>query len=180
MGIAVRIMLRKFVSRDAGRIFYNYPGICNIFINADSVSDNRMYIKSLCLILAFCVLGMFYVWVIYQKIEFTSYTFTFTAFILTYTAIIFLPGMHERYGYEILAILIMIYDKRTMFLSIALQLCTVITYSSYLFQKGYNVTIMSIINFTMYLIYVWYYIIKLKKESITSENKKSLDTFQSL
>ena len=160
------------VSGDADSIFYNYPGICNIFINADSVSDNRMYIKSLCLILAFCVLGMFCVWVIYQKIEFTSYTFTFTAFILTYTAVIFLPGMHERYGYvyEILAILLMIYDKRTMFLSIALQLCTVITYSSYLFQKGYNVTIMSIINFAIYLIYVWYYIIKLKKESITSEN----------
>jgi len=95
-----------------------------------------------------------------------------TLSILTYTTVIFLPGMHERYGYvyEILAILIMIYDKRTMFLSIALQLCTVITYSSYLFQKGYNITIMSIINFAIYLIYVWYYIIKLKKESITSEN----------
>ena len=77
----------------------------------------------------------------------------------------FLPGMHERYGYvyEILAILLMVYDKRTMFLSIALQLCTVITYSSYLFQKGYNVTIMSIINFAIYLIYVWYYIVRLKK-----------------
>ena len=59
-----------------------------------------------------------------------------------------------------------VYDKRTMFLSIALQLCTVITYSSYLFQKGYNVTIMSIINFAIYLIYVWYYIVRLKKESI--------------
>lgn len=149
-------------------IFYNYPGFCNLFVNGDSLPDNRLYIKSLCLILAICIIGIICVFVIQKKIIFEEYSFLYIAFLLTFATVFFLPAMHERYGYiyEVLSILILIYDAKTIFLSTILHICTILSYCNYLFNIGYNARMVSIINMLVFLIYVWYYFINLRKNEV--------------
>lgn len=157
-------------------IFYNYPGFCNLFVNGDSLADDRIYIKNICLIMAICVVGIICVFVIQKKIKFDEYSFLYIAFLLTFATVLFLPAMHERYGYiyEVLSILILIYDTKTIFLSTILHTCTIITYCNYLFNIGYNVKMVSIINMLVFLIYVWYYFINPRKK-VNNKDVESIE-----
>lgn len=147
-------------------IFYNYPGISYLFTNADSPVEYVRVTKTLCLITALVVLGSIAAWVIYKKIEMSKYNFLYLAFLMTYAAVLFMPAMHERYGYvyEILAILLAIYDTKTIVGCIALQLCSVITYSRYLFGFGYDVRdarLLAVFNLLVFIGYFIYYIRKI-------------------
>ena len=140
------------------RILYNYPGFCNLFVNDHSPVEYNRYVKILCIVVAIGVIGCIGAWIIYNKVEMSAYNYTYLAFLLTYSGVLFMPAMHERYGYiyEILAILIAIHDMKTIVGCLAIQLCTLITYSYYLFEIEYDerlLTIFNLIVFIMYLIY---------------------------
>lgn len=151
--------------------FYNYPGFSNLFTNPESAIEHVRYTKSLCYIIAIAVIGCLCAWVIYKKIEMTRYNYTYLAFLVTYAGILFMPAMHERYGfiYEILAILIAVYDMKTIAGCLALQLCSIITYSYYLFKFEYNIRALSIFNMVIFIGYLLYFIRKLKQDDNIKE-----------
>lgn len=148
-------------------ILFNYPGICNFFVHKDSPLEYIGYVKTFCIITAIVLLGVMAVWVIYNKIEMTKYNMTYLVFLLSYASVLCLPSMHERYGYlyEILAILIAVYDARTIVGCLALHLCSIITYSYYLFQIEYAVRVLTIFNCIVFISYFVYFIWR-QKESI--------------
>lgn len=141
------------------RILWNYPGFSSFFVKSDTPSEYNLYVKNMCMMLAICILGIICAWIIYRKIELENFCFLYIAFILTYAGILFVPSMHERYGYiyEILASLIMIYDKKTALLCCLLQMCSIITYSSFLFGYTYNTRYLTILNVLTFMGYIWYY-----------------------
>ncbi len=67
----------------------------------------------------------------------------------------FLPTMHERYGfiYEITAIMLMIKNRKYFFSGIGLLLISCITYGQWLFSIEYSALFLSLINV---LLYCWY------------------------
>lgn len=147
------------ISLDPQRIFWNYPGFSNFFVKSDGPSEYNLYVKDMCMLLAICILGIICAWILWKKIELEKYSFLYLAFLLTYAGILFMPSMHERYGYiyEVLAVLILIYDRKTALLCIALQICTMITYSSYLFAYAYNARWLTSLNVLIFVGYTWYY-----------------------
>lgn len=92
------------------------------------------------------------------------------AFLFTYTCVLFLPAMHERYGYlyEILAIVILIWKKETVLLFVPMYCLTFLTYAFFLFDNIGNVSyVMTFINLAVYLGYLFLLI-----REITKEQKK--------
>ena len=141
-------------------ILYNYPGICNLFVNDQSPVEYIRYVKILCIVVAIGVIGCIGAWIIYNKVEMSAYNYTYLAFLLTYSGVLFMPAMHERYGYiyEILAILIAIHDMKTIVGCLAIQLCTLISYSYYLFGIEYDARLLTIINLIVFISYLIYFI----------------------
>lgn len=80
------------------------------------------------------------------------------AFLLCYTCVLFLPAMHERYGflYEALALLIACFDRRTVILLVPLQLVTLTTYGAFLFGRSPGLRTAAWLNCALYLLYSIY------------------------
>ena len=69
----------------------------------------------------------------------------------------FLPGMHERYGfmYEILAIVIAFLIPKTIIPTVLLLSLSLITYGSNLIYNLEIHPVMGIANFAVYLVYIY-------------------------
>ena len=86
---------------------------------------------------------------------------------MVYTCVLFLPAMHERYGfiYELLALIIVFYDLRTLPLLVAMYYVDCTTYGFYLFERTENMTLLSLVNTTVYIGYVAYLMYVMLKEN---------------
>ena len=73
-----------------------------------------------------------------------------------YTCIMFLPSMHERYGYlyEILAILVVFLQIRTLPCLVGMYLASFAIYGKYLFMFEINLPALSIVNTLAYIGYI--------------------------
>lgn len=71
----------------------------------------------------------------------------------------FLPGMHERYGfmYEILAIVIAFLIPKTIIPAVLLLCLSLITYGSNLVYNLEIHPVMGIANFAVYLVYIYHF-----------------------
>ena len=79
------------------------------------------------------------------------------AFLIVYTCVIFLPGMHERYGYmyEILALILLWHHRRTLVPMILMYTVTLMTYIMYLSNCYFiPISVLSVINLAVYFMYV--------------------------
>ena len=148
----------------------NYPSVWQILLNGnDAYHFSLMKIPAIALALGVLIFLMV-LW-LKKGIKTQGDNILFMAFILTFACVLFLPAMHERYGYiyEILAICIAIKKPKTIPLCIALSGITLRTYGSYLFGVG-------ITNFNWYAIanvalFVTYAIILTKEMSLSVQNE---------
>lgn len=104
------------------------------------------------------VLLLIMVILILKKIEFSPRNLIYIAFLLSYTCVLFLPAMHERYGYlyEILAIVILIWKKETAVLIVPMYCLTCKTYAFFLFDIGDAVSAgAAAVNLAVYLGYLY-------------------------
>ena len=88
------------------------------------------------------------------------------AFLISYTCVLFLPSMHERYGfiYEILGLMLAFWFVKTIPLLVLMYFTSIATYSNYLFQLSTNSTVLCVINTLVYVAYVVYLSRQLFKE----------------
>lgn len=77
------------------------------------------------------------------------------AFILCYTCVLFLPAMHERYGfiYEMCAIVLAVLLPKTIPLCIGLMLLSMSTYGYFLFEIPVNYYLLAWVNVALYTAY---------------------------
>ena len=94
-----------------------------------------------------------------KKIEVNAKNILFMAFLLSYTCVLFLPAMHERYGFlfEILGIAIAFINKKTIIPLIAMNVMILALYGNYLILgvSATNLYALAWVNLLIYLLYVY-------------------------
>lgn len=137
------------------KIALNYPTFWNLF---QDLFMDKFYLdmKKPAMAITVVVLGLFMVLWTSKKVELTKRNMIFMAFLMVYTCVLILPAMHERYGYlyEILAILIVFLEARTLPLLISMYIVSFAIYGSYLFLHTTNTTILSVVNVLTYIGYL--------------------------
>ncbi len=136
-------------------LYDNYPSIWGI-LSPDPVIG-YVYFRNIAIVITVVVLICFAAIWIRRNVAVTSVNALYMLFLLSYSCVLFLPAMHERYGYlyEILAILIAVVNKKTRFLLIPLLGITVITYSQFLFGMEINLFILSVVNVLIFALYAF-------------------------
>ena len=145
-------------------IYLNYPSLLCLL---DGVAYEVF--SKVAILITVTVLGMLFFYIAHQnervgpddKLDLIIYLF-----LSAYTCVLFLPAMHERYGYsyEILAWILACLIPKTAPLCIGLQLLTLRTYSHYLFKTPINLTALGYVNIVIYFLYVWILLRELKQE----------------
>lgn len=146
----------------------NYPSVWCV-VN-EAVSPETL--KAPAVIITVVLIGIFmYIWIKSAE-NMDKKKMLYCAFILAYTCVLFLPKMHERYGYlyEILAILIAFVDRKTIIPCVILNMVSLITYSSYLYGVSYDARILGCINGLVYLAYVVMLVPSILRKSVQNEN----------
>ena len=147
----------------------NYPSAWCILVPSNLASDATFQsVKNVAILVTIAILILlFTIWLV-EQVDFTVENMIYMAFLICYTCVLFLPAMHERYGfiYEILATIIFFYYKKTGFALVALLTQTCLIYGNCLFGLGYWINYFSsFINIVIYLVYV----LMLNKKMIKSE-----------
>lgn len=137
------------------QIARNYPSFWLIFCSED-LGDSYGMVKNIAIMFTLAVLGIMMVCFIAGRISMNKKNQLYIAFLLTYACVLFVPSMHERYGYvyDILAIIIAVINLRTIPSIVVLNLISLTTYGKYLFGNVYNIKLFSTINFISFVVYV--------------------------
>lgn len=146
----------------------NYPCFWRM-LNDGTNADGYQTLKYCAILFTVLALGcLVYFW-ISKNIQINPMNIITMTFIMTFTTIIFLPSMHERYGYvyEILAIIIAFIYAETIPLLIALTCLSLTTYGIFLYGNAVNEWFLAAINI---IIYIGYMII-LNKKLLTDADK---------
>lgn len=125
-------------------------------LNDGTGAEGYAFLKYAAMALTVVILGSFmYMW-IRNNINLNNVNIILIAFILTYSTITFLPAMHERYGFifEILAIVIVFIEIKTIPLLIGITCLSLTTYGVYLFNNTVNEWFLAVINFVFYVSYM--------------------------
>lgn len=144
--------------QEYNELVYNYPSFWNLFytVNVPQYVD---ILKGAAIVITVSILLGSVIWVVNNKVQMTKYNSIWLAFIFVYICVLFLPSMHERYGYlcEILALLIAVIDKKTIPMLIPMYLCSFVTYGCYLFGVSYNPIVLTVINLLAFVGYCIYF-----------------------
>ena len=100
--------------------------------------------------------GLFYV--LYRKVDLSgTQPFLEAAVWSVWTCLVFLPAMHERYGYllEILLLVLVFTDRKYLFCISIAEITGILTYGHFLFQNPINLQALSGFYVAAYLVYSW-------------------------
>lgn len=137
-------------------VHMNYPSFWAILNSSEYTADWPSF-KCMSISITIAILTFIMIMVVVNKIAITNQNLMCLAFIITYTCVLFLPSMHERYGYcyEILAICVIFINKKTIPLLFSLLYMTFCTYGHYLYATPVNITSLAVINTITYLLYCY-------------------------
>ena len=136
------------------RLVWNYSSFWNLFYNIEKTQYVEMLSRT-AIVLTMTILLVIAVWVVVNNVQMTDYNSLWLAFLTSYACVLFLPSMHERYGYmcETFSLLMALLNKKTILLMIPMQLCTWLTYAHYLFGLYYYPRLMTVINLLVFVGY---------------------------
>ncbi len=132
----------------------NYPSFWNL-LSGEGVEGGYDNLHIVGILLTIAILGVMMVWVCYKKVSLDGKNIIYLIFLLSYTTVLFLPSMHERYGffYEMAAVVIAILLPKTLPLCVSLVGLSMYTYSRSLYAQSINMNVATIINILIYLVY---------------------------
>ena len=133
----------------------NYPSFW-CFFYADKDAEAYVYMKYPAIAITALILILLMLW---WKKKFPSTDSTnllALGFLIVFTCVLFLPSMHERYGYsyEVLAIILVFIIPKTLPLCLGLIAISLNTYSSFLFGASANYLLLACLNCGIYLSYI--------------------------
>lgn len=114
------------------------------------------FFRTFAVIAAMSILGMGALWSIKEKVNFDLCHMVQFLIWCIWTCCMFLPAMHERYGYcmELLLIVYAIIWKKKIFTAIMSNLITLCAYGSFLFKiLSYEMNFLAIANMVLYLMF---------------------------
>lgn len=134
----------------------NYPSIW-LFLTRNYYPDLYWHLKRASVLFTVAVLLLLMTVLLLKRVEWNPRNLVYIGFLLSYTCVLFLPAMHERYGFlhEILAIIILIWKRRTIIWMLPMYCITVMTYASFLFGMDTRASAaMALVNLIVYLGYL--------------------------
>lgn len=151
-------------------VHMNYPSFWTIFNSAEYTTVYEPF-KWMAISIAVAVLGIMMVMLITQKIKISNKVLMYVSFLFVYTCVLFLPAMHERYGfcYDILAIPVLFINKKTVIPFVSLMYLTSSTYGRYLYQTPIDIRELGVLNTITYLLYCYVLWKDMKQETMTKE-----------
>ena len=152
-------------TNEYGCVVMNYPSFM-MTMSYDYMQKFYETASPIGMVITVFALAVLMVMFIRNKPELNFDIFILAALLLTYTTVFFLPAMHDRYGfvYEILAIVYVFRNKKTIVPCIALMLMSTATYSNFLFHVGIDLRIVTAFNFFTYATYVWFFLNAIKQK----------------
>lgn len=143
-----------------GQLWLNYPSFWTIFPDAplgDLIFTDFYPYKNMITFSAVAFLAVLMLITLYKKTAHTLKNQLYMAFLLTYMTVLFLPCMHERYGYiyEVLAIVLIFVNRKMLLPAIPVQLIAMYLYSRYLGTEMLNMSMqqLSLVNVFTFLAY---------------------------
>lgn len=135
----------------------NYPSIWLLAGNRDLCGTYYLLKDAAVLTTLGVLIGCMTLWTV-KRISLNVENMVYMAFLLTYTCVMFLPAMHERYGYlyEMLGVLILFLNRKTLLPLLSLLSISFITYSRYLYDSTLEVAdhpLFALWNLSVYVIY---------------------------
>ncbi|MDO4489193.1 MAG: glycosyltransferase family 39 protein [Eubacteriales bacterium] len=112
------------------------------------------------IVFTFTILCVLMLWFHKKNAKAWGKHFLWCAFILSYTCVLFLPAMHERYGYlyEILSVALALCIGKGFSVAILLQMISMKTYMYYLWSTPLSIEFLAVVNLLVYgfVIYAFY------------------------
>lgn len=151
---------------DYGCLVMNYPSFL-LTMTYDYQQTHYSMVKTIALIITLSVLAGWMIYMLGKKKELDGKLYLSLAMLLTYTTVFFLPCMHDRYGYvyEILAILLIFKNRKTIIPCILLQIISIVTYSNFLFHVSLSLEVMAAFNLVVYGLYGYLFVKSLLQPS---------------
>ncbi|MBO5336619.1 MAG: DUF2029 domain-containing protein [Lachnospiraceae bacterium] len=151
-------------------VYMNYPTFWTTLLSHHEVADFDMF-KTFTMLFTLMILAVAMIILFKEIKEIQSRHILYYAFLFAYTCILFLPSMHERYGfiYEMLAIGIVFLNKKTIPLLVTLTCLSLYTYGAYLYDSIISIRVLSVVNIVTYLLY-WYILWKDMKATEVVKN----------
>ena len=114
-----------------------------------------MKLPTICITI--CVLALLMCWWLRKGYKPEGKNLYIMAYLLSYTCVLFLPSMHERYGfiYEVLAIILAVMMPKMAPLCIGLMYISLTTYGSVLFGNAENLLALTWLNSAIYVISIF-------------------------
>lgn len=159
-----------YQTESCDRLYFNYPSFWALFTDLSDIDASRELINNLkigSIILTFIILLIFMTVLFVKKINLTPEAVIETAFLFIFICVLFLPGMHERYGfaYEILAIVIAFIIPKTIPALVILTALSSITYGNCLATNVPVNPLMAVANILCFAYYTYVIFNKLLKDS---------------
>lgn len=129
----------------------NYPNIW--YILDPSGTNSYESLKSASIYLAIAIILVIFIYLIKNKINLTLDKIVYILFISSYTCVLFLPEMHERYGYlpEVFSILSAVLNKKMILPAILINSVGFAAYGKYLYGSDIDITLLSLLNVFAYI-----------------------------
>ena len=162
-GVFTAFTLYLNQTNEYGCVIMNYPSFV-MTMAYDYMQKFYETATPIAFVIAVFALAFLMVSIIKLKPELTFENYILIALTLIFTAVFFLPAMHDRYGYvyEILAIVYMFKNKKAIIPAILLILISTSTYSNFLFHVGIDLRWITAFNFVAYGVYLWFFFNNLK------------------
>ena len=169
-GVFTGFLLYLNQTDEYGCTVMNYPGF-TLTMSYDYMQKYYHNVKAISVIITISVLAFWMIFSLWKKRKPEGDMFWLMAVLFTFTTVYFLPAMHDRYGYlyEILAVVFMFKNKKTILPCFILQIISMITYSNFLFHLGVDVKMLSVLNFIVYAVYCYIFV----KDPVNEENSKN-------
>ena len=139
-------------------MYLNYPSFWCL-LRGENSEEYFEIMKSPAIIFTVIVLAALMTFWYNKKVEVNSKNIIFMAFLLSYTCVLFLPAMHERYGFmfELLGIIIAFINRKTIVPLITMNLMILALYGNYLIvgTSATNLYELAWINSVLYVIYMY-------------------------
>ncbi|MCR5700813.1 MAG: hypothetical protein K6G76_01565 [Lachnospiraceae bacterium] len=135
----------------------NYPSFWNCIVCEWSGKNGDYFeFKLVAVCFTVAILGVIAVWKLKSNVKMDLFRLIFLLHVTVYTCVLFLPTMHERYGYvyEITALILAIMNKKFIVPGIGVILLSCITYGHFLFGLEYSVMLASLVNIVLYIYYM--------------------------